>query len=173
MARSKSQATPGTQIVAIHADAPAEKLFFAQYRCWMAGYSTRDTYCWDLAWKALLRFVAPDSAKRLYGEFHFFTFTLNEQANRSIGWRPNVCRCLCRDEYLALRLVAASQRDDLDQELSAATGLLGTDQVHVLLMASRSLAQVLKVRRFVLAPINKRPPAIAAMPHTPEGHTLH
>jgi Na+-translocating ferredoxin:NAD+ oxidoreductase RnfC subunit len=73
---------------------------------------------------------------------------------------------------MALRLVAASQRNDLDQELSAATGLLSAHQVHVLLMAIRVLAQALKVRRFVLAPINNRQAAIATLRHTPHGHTL-
>lgn len=165
-------ASAGSQVVAIHANAPAERLFFAQYRCLMAGYSTRHPFCWDWAWDVLLRFAAPDSAMELYGKFHFFIRTLNEQASRSIGWRADVCRCLCRDEFLVLRLVAASQQDDFDEEFLAATGLLGTDQVHVLLMASRFLAQALKAQNFVLAPIERRLPASATMPHAPPVSTL-
>jgi hypothetical protein len=162
----------GTETAAVHADAPAENLFFGQYRYWMAGYSARDRFCWDLAWDALLRFVAPDSAKLIYSEFYLFTRALCEQANRAIGRRPDVCRCLCRDEYLVLALVEASQRKDFVRERSAATELLGTEKVHVLLMASRSLAQTLKVRKFVLAPV-ERQPAMTTMPQIRQVHTLH
>jgi len=173
-------ANPRETIAAIHADAPAENLFFAQYRYWMAGYSTRDIFCWDCAWDTLLRFVSRDSAPALYSEFHLFTRTLNEQARRKVEWRPDICRCLCRDEFLALRLVSASQQNDLDEELAAASDLLGADisscrsgvdSVRTLLMASRLLAQALKNRRFVLAPIKRLPPA-STLPHTPHGHTL-
>lgn len=161
----------GGGATAVHADAPAENLFFAQYRYWMAGYSTRDTFCWDCAWDSLLRFVAQDSAKALYAEFHLFTRTLNEQAQRAVGWRPDVCRCLCRDEYLVLRVVAASQRNDLDQERAAATDLLGADKVQVLLPTSRLLAQALLGNKFVLAPIKRWPSA--TLPHGPQNHFLH
>jgi len=166
-----SHKRPGAQIAAVHADAPAENLFFAQFRYWMAGYASRDIFCWDFAWDALLRFVSEDSAKVLYSEFHLLARTLNAEAKRTIEWRPDVCRCLLRDEYLALCLVAASQRNDFEREFSAAAELLGTDQVHVLIMASRSLAQALKVRRFVLSPI--RPvPELATAPHGGHAHTL-
>ncbi|WP_026607935.1 hypothetical protein [Methylocapsa acidiphila] len=147
-------ARPRAQIAAVHADTPAEHLFFAQFRYWMAGYSLRDISCWDSAWDSLLRFVAEDAAKTLYSEFHLFTRALKSQSERPIRWRPDVCRCLLRDEYLALCLVSASQRNERAREFSAAAELLATDQVHVLLMASRSLAQALLVRRFLLAPGN-------------------
>lgn len=172
MAQSGNSANPNMQAVAIHANAPAERLFVTQYRCWIAGFSIGETFCWDLAWTALLRFVAPDVAKALYNEFHFFAFTLIVQANRSIEWRPNFCRCLCRDEYLALRLVEASQRRDFKEEISAATSLLGADQVQLLIMASRSLAQALKDRRLVLAPIEDSR-SIAPPPHPSDRRTLH
>lgn len=147
---------PKPEIVAVHADTPTENLFFAQFRHWMAGYATRDAICWDFAWDALLRFVSEDSAKVLYSEFHLFTRTLNEQTKRPIAWRPDVCRCLYHDEFLALNLVAASQRDDFAREFSTAADLLGTDQVHVLVMSSRSLARSLFVRRFAFSPIRQR-----------------
>jgi hypothetical protein len=148
-----SHKPPSARIVAIHADAPAENLFFAQFRAWMAGYCSRDIFAWDFAWDALRRCVCEESAKALYSEFHLFARTLNDRAGRAIEWRPDVCRCLYRDEYLALCLVAASQRGDVASEFSAASELLGTDHVHALLMASRSLAQAMKVRKIALSPI--------------------
>ena len=72
-----------SQIAAVHANAPAERLFFTQYRLWMAGYSSRDADYWDCAFDVLLRFAARESAKLLHGEFHLFTRTLNEWASKT------------------------------------------------------------------------------------------
>lgn len=140
------------EVAGVHADAPAEYLFFAQYRYWMAGYATRDMFCWDCAWDVLLRYVPPDAGKTLYAEFHFFTRTLSQRSRRPIGWLPDVCRCLCRDEYWVLNLICASQQDNAHEELLAAAELVGIDEVRNLLGASRSLARALKAANFVLAP---------------------
>jgi hypothetical protein len=144
---------PELKIVAVHAEAAAERLFFAQYRLWMASHASQDPVYLDCAFEALLHFVAQDSARVLYAEFGLFTRTLAEQTRRVIRWRLSRCRCLCRDEFLVLRLAAASQGDDLAEEHLAATEILGTEYVKPLLTASRSLARALELRHFVLAPI--------------------
>ncbi len=164
-------AKPTPDIAAVHADAPAEHLFFAQYRHWMAGYATRDALCWDCAWDVLLRFVPPESAKALYSEFHLFTRILHQRSQRAIGWLPDVCRCLCRDEYCALNLVAASQRSDFEKEFLSAAELLGMNEVPELLKVSRSLAQALSMRNFLLAPVAHLP-KVAIASYAPQTATL-
>ncbi|VTZ26390.1 conserved hypothetical protein [Methylocella tundrae] len=141
-----------TEVAGVHADAPAEHLFFAQYRYWMAGYTTRDMFCWDCAWDVLLRYVSLDAGKALYAEFHLFTRVLNQRSQRPIGWLPDVCRCLCRDEYWVLNLVGASQQNNSHEELLAAAELVGIDEARILLAASRSLGRALMAENFVLAP---------------------
>lgn len=160
------------QVTAVHADAPAERLFFAQYRLWMAGYCARDSLYWECAFDVLLRFVARESARVLHGQFQLFTRTLNEQARKEIIWRSSICRCLCRDEFLVLRLVAASQRNDQATEYHAATDLLGSEDIGAVLMASRSLAQALQFRSFILAPVDHDSTA-TKMQQPPPGHSLH
>ncbi|MEJ0096021.1 MAG: hypothetical protein WDN46_22195 [Methylocella sp.] len=163
---------PAPDIAAIHADAPAEHLFFAQYRHWMAGYATRDMFFWDCAWDALLRFLPPESAKALYSEFHLFTRILNQRTQRAIGWRPDVCRCLCHDEYCVLKLVTASQRSDAEREFLAAVEMLGINEAPALLNASRSLAQALEARNFLLTPV-ARLSKLTVAPCVPHTVTLH
>lgn len=163
--------TTQSRITAVHADAPAERLFFAQYRLWMAGHASGDTDYWDCALDVLLRFTSPESAKILCGEFHQFTCTLNKRARKEILWRFSACRCLCMDEFLVLRLVAASQRKDHDEENLAAMSLLGSADAGVILRASRSLAEALQLCHFVLAPI-ERLPVIENLPHAPQSYTL-
>jgi hypothetical protein len=132
---------PATKIVAVHAEAPAERLFFGQFRLWRTAHSARDPMYLDYAFKALLHFVACDAAPVLFCEFGVLTGILIEQSRATIGWRLSRCRCLCQDEFLALRLVGASQREDLAEEHVAALEILGPRSIKPLLMASRSLAQ--------------------------------
>ncbi|MCI0735276.1 MAG: hypothetical protein L0Y50_03215 [Beijerinckiaceae bacterium] len=140
------------EAAAIHALAPAGRLFVAQYRLWLAGYSTHDPVHLDCAFDILLRFVTRDSARVLYSEFHLFMQTLIDQTRRTISWRAGGCRCLCRDEILALRLVAASQSGDLADEVLAASELIANDYVKPFVSASRSLGQALLVKGLLLAP---------------------
>jgi hypothetical protein len=149
------QDRPGRQIAGVHADAPADNLFFTEYRCWMAGFKTRDAACWDYAWDALVRAVSKDFAKVLFSEFHLFARTLRDEAKRDIAWRTDVCRCLCYDECLVLALVSASQLHDQPQEVTLASGLLGTDKVETFLEASRSLAEAMKNCQLLLEPARK------------------
>jgi hypothetical protein len=123
--------------------AQAERLLFTEYRCWMAGYSTRDISCWEIAWNALAAAIGVEAARPLYGEFHCFVRTLLQTATRDIGWRPTACRCLCRDEALVLALVQASQQQEMTDETALASDLLGHGNCAALIGASRSLAQAL------------------------------
>ena len=141
------------RIVATHADAPAENLFFSQYRHWMAGHSSKEVGYWDCAWKVLLGSMTGEDAKVIFAEFNYFTRVLCSEIKRPVRFRPDVCRCLCRDEYLVLKLVAASQSGDRISETSAVAELLGADASLPLLAASRSLAHALSRRGYVLTPI--------------------
>jgi hypothetical protein len=175
MAQYANPVMPRTRPVAIHADAPAEKLFITQYRCWTAGYSLCNRTCLSLARIVLQSYVTPCCVDTLYDAFHFFAFTINTQTKKLIEWRPDACRYLCRDEYLALRLISASQAANYSKEVSAATELLGGDEIHNLLIASRSLAQALKVRGFVFEPTAapEDEPSTSTAQNARPRHTLH
>lgn len=166
---SMTQVPNAEKIVAVHADRPAEHLFFAQYRHWMAGYATGDILAWDSAWDSLLKFVPFNVARILYAEFHLFARGLTEAVGMRCGWRPDVCRCLCRDEYFILMLVGGSQRDDVEAEALAVAALAGGDHP-ALAIASRRLAETLKRFEIIFAPIrNQSAPARV----TSDGHTMH
>jgi hypothetical protein len=128
----------------------AERLLFTEYRCWMAGYSTRDISCWEIAWNALAAALGVEAARPLYGEFHCFVRTLLETARRDVGWRPAACRCLCRDEALVLALVQASQQQNMPDETVLAGDLLGHGNCSALIAASRSLARALAAQDLLL-----------------------
>lgn len=141
------------EAAAIHALAPAGRLFVAQYRLWLAGNSTHDLAHLDCAIDILLHFVTRESVRVLHSEFHLFMQTLMDQTRRTVTWRAEGCRCLCRDEILALRLVAASQIGDLAEEVLAASELIANDYVKPFVSASRSLGQALLVKGLLLVPV--------------------
>lgn len=163
--------TARSMIAAVHADAPAERLLFAQFRLWMAGFSTGDADYWNCALGVLLRVAKPQTAMNLHGEFHRFTRLLNEGRQKEIQWRFSACRCLCRDEFLVLKLIAASQRKDEDTERLAAMELLAGFEAEAIINASRLLAKALAFANFILAPV-ERLPVVAGEPHVPQSYTL-
>lgn len=149
-----------------HATAPAETLLFTQYRCWMAGYSTRDITCWEIAWTALESTMGVGAARRLFGEFHGFVRAILETTRRDIGWRPAACRCLCPDEAVVLALLRASQQQRTGAELGFASDLLGHADCAALLAASRSLGRSLADHDLIL-------PARPADTSVPASRQLH
>ncbi|MCI0466861.1 MAG: hypothetical protein L0Y57_07650 [Beijerinckiaceae bacterium] len=160
------------EIAGIHAQAPAEELFFAQYRLWLAAHATQNSFYLDCAFQHLLDVSGHACAKDLYRQFRSFTLTLLAQSRRAIGWRAFGCRCLGRDELLALKLVSASQNEDAGEEDMAAAELLACAHVRPLVNSSRLLAQTLVAAGFVLAPVEKYAVA-AALPPDPWGQSLH
>jgi hypothetical protein len=116
-----------------------------------------------------LKFVPFNVARILYSEFHLFAHCLTEAMGMRCGWRPDVCRCLCRDEYFILMLVCAAQCDDVESEARAMAALAGGDHP-TLAIASRRLAETLRRFDIIFAPIrNQSVPARV----TSDGHTMH
>ena len=140
--------------------ATADGLLVTQFRCWMAGYSTRDISCWEIAWLNLVDVAGPEGAGALYGQFQGFVRTLIEEARRDIGWRPVACCRLCADERAVLGLLGASQQGRAADEGCLAVTVLGHRDATVLLRASRSLGNGLAACGLALA--DSEPPEAPA-----------
>lgn len=165
--------TTQRQSIGAHRDAPAENLLFTEYRCWMAGFETRDVSCWEIAWGALAATLPLRAARLLFGDFHCFARSIREHATREVGWRPAACRCLCRDECIVLALVEASQRDRARGERIFASSLLGHARAEPLIEASRSLARSLAEHGLVLRPLTPFAHDLAATIGTPPKMSVH
>jgi len=98
----------------------AERLVGVGFRCWLQGFQTSDIGCWEVAWDEFSRAVGPQAAKPLMTELACWVRAVQDSAERRIEVFPAQCRRFCRDECLAISMVAACQHSTCPDEVEEA-----------------------------------------------------
>lgn len=127
-------------------DRKPERLVVTGLRCCMAGYNFGDIECWETAWRSYTMELGTDDARRLMGELQFWVRTLRAESSRPLSVLPHGCVHVCRDECMALSLIAALQDHDQAAALLAARHLSGAAEGEVslaLTAAGQSYADAL------------------------------
>lgn len=97
-----------------------EKLVLEGYRHWLAGYDTGSVTPWERAHTLYAGLLGDADGRRALGELSHFVRTLRRCAACPLISFPFGAHHVCRDECLALGLVAGLQHHD---EVAAATCL--------------------------------------------------
>ena len=126
-------------------DLSPEDLFIKMYRCAMAGLSFGDTGSWEFGRRLLARYFPSQDVGPLFGEFYAFA-----RSAIAASQRPLTCQAVSSpgasaEEALALRMIEMSQRADPVRALSAATTLVGDDDLGAVFQSAQSLANSLAV----------------------------
>jgi hypothetical protein len=106
-------------------DRKPERLVVTGLRCCMAGYNFGDIDCWETAWRGYCLELGTSDARRLMGELQYWVRCLRAESLRALDVFPHGCRHVCRDECMALSLIAALQDNDLGTAVLAARHLSG------------------------------------------------
>jgi hypothetical protein len=106
-------------------DRKPERLVVTGLRCCMAGYNFGDIDCWETAWRSYSMELGTSDARRLMGELQYWVRCLRAESVRSLDVFPHGCGHVCRDECMALSLIAALQDNDLGTAILAARHLSG------------------------------------------------
>lgn len=113
------------------------------FRCWMAGYQTGDIACWEQAWNIYASEFGPAKARTAMTDLSCWVRKIRELSGREIETYPAGCHRFCRDECIAVAMVAASQHK-LCPALRACTyALLGVSAVEGALAETETLAETL------------------------------
>ena len=142
----------------------AEWLVGVGFRCWLAGYDTGDIACWETGWNAYSRELGPSRAKRAVTELACWVRAVRASASRKIEYYPFGCAGFCRDEYMAISLIAASQHHRCPAMRACALALTGSSLVEPVIDAANSFADVLQEADQFLSP-----EAVAALAASPQG----
>jgi hypothetical protein len=129
-----------------------ERLVGVGFRCWLQGFQTSDIGCWEVAWQEVSRAVGARAAKPLMTELACWVRAVQDSAERRIEVYPAQCRRFCRDECLAISMVAACQHSTCPAFRACAVALLGCDEVEEAIEGAESFAQSLKDAGQVLSP---------------------
>jgi len=140
---SLGQSVRSAKIVPLPARAP-ERLVAVGFRCWLAGLSTGDIKCWEDAWNTFSGMLGPENAKTLLLDLSKFVRAVKANAQRDIEISPVGCRSFCRDECLAISIIAACQHDERQALTASAAALIGSEDIGDTLNGAQALAATLR-----------------------------
>ncbi len=139
------------KVLPLPARAP-ERLVGVGFRCWFGGLSSGDIRCWEEAWNTFSSTLGPNQAKTLLLDLSKFVRAVKATADRTIEISPSGCRGFCRDECLAISIIAASQHDARPALTASAAALIGSDDIGDTINGAQSLAAGLARARQMLSP---------------------
>ena len=136
--------TPRTQRQHSETRRIPEMLVGVGFRCWVAGYDTGDIGCWETAWNIYATTLGPLEAKPAVAELAYWARSLCEAAQRDLDYYPVGCRGYCRDECMAISLVAAAQHDRCPAMRACAFALLGNEDLDPIVSATAAFGSVMR-----------------------------
>ncbi|MGQ0673678.1 MAG: hypothetical protein ACT4N2_12490 [Hyphomicrobium sp.] len=113
-----------------------ERLVGMTFRRGVAALDRRDATQWQFAWQDFADAAGPQDATALLGGLTSWVGTLRRCAGRRLETFPAGCPGFCRDECLAISLIAASQQGACPALKACAFALLGSDLIDEPLTAS-------------------------------------
>ena len=91
---------------------PPERLVLEGYRRWLAGYDSGSVSPWEMTQTLYEELLGAAEGRRVLAELSHFVRTLRQCAACPLKSFPFGAHHVCRDECLALGLIAALQHDD-------------------------------------------------------------
>jgi hypothetical protein len=148
--RLESPQDASHNVVALHAR-PPERLVGVGFRCSLTCFTTGDSGCWQQARTTFSSTVGQDRAKALMMDLMQFVRAVSATSVRDIGVQPADWAGFCRDECLAISIIAACQHEAMDALRSSASALIGCDDIGDTLNGAQSFARGLKSAQQLLA----------------------
>lgn len=123
---------------------PAERLVGVCFRRGMTAAATGEVAPLEFAWQELANAVGADLADPLVVDLSSFVEAVCLGTQRRIETLPAGCPGFCRDECLAISMVAASQHSACPALKACAFALLASSRVEATLESATAFAERLK-----------------------------
>lgn len=120
-----------------------ERLVGLGFRYWMAGCKSGDISCWERAWELYSGELGPSNAKVVIGELSTWVRTVGSNTRRDIEVASPACAMLCRDECLAVSMIAASQHRTCPAMRACAFALIENSMIQKVVDQSDQFATML------------------------------
>lgn len=129
-----------------------ERLVGLGFRHWMAGFQTGDVAHWEHAWALYSDALGPDSARLAVSELASWVKAVSACARRDITVAPCSVRGFCRDECLAVSMIAACQYDTCPAQRACTLALIDSRLVGEVTHHAESFGTVLRCLDQMLSP---------------------
>lgn len=120
-----------------------ERLVVEGFRRWMAGYDTGDIQCWEMAWNLYAKALGPKEARLAITELSCWVRAIRGGTTRRMCVFPYGCKKLCRDECMAVSMLAGVQHGDECALKAAAFQLVGEAGIDETIEAARTFGSML------------------------------
>lgn len=147
-----------------------EHLVGIGFRCWLAGYQTGEIACWEQAWTTYANTLGTSEAKRALGDLSCWVRAIKGRAQRRIETFPPGCRGFCRDECVAISMIASCQHNACPALRACAFALLGCPAIDEVVEGAESFAATLRSVSQVLSPTSICSVAQFAIPDSLMAH---
>lgn len=121
-----------------------ERLVGLGFRSWLSGFETGDISSWEDTWNVYQDSLGSECAKAAVLGLSQYVRAVIANANRQIETYPAQCRGFCRDECLAISVIAACQHDSRQALCTCAAALIGSNDIGDAISAAQIFAQRLK-----------------------------
>ncbi|MDA7947469.1 MAG: hypothetical protein MPJ78_08320 [Hyphomicrobiaceae bacterium] len=128
-----------------------ERLVGLGFRCWIAGFETQDINCWETGWNTFATELGPGHAKAAITELSCWVRMVHTKTCRRISYYPFGCKGFCRDECMAISMIAAGQHAACPAMRACAFALLNTNDIDGVVDTATNFAEVLKDAGHILS----------------------
>lgn len=128
-----------------------ERLVGLGFRCGLTGVTSATTDCWEFVATAYGKALGTGCHTALLLDLTRFVTAVSASSERAIHVQAASCRGFCRDECLAISIIAATQHGAHNALRASASALLGTDDIGDTLSGAETFARHLKSVHQVLA----------------------
>ncbi len=144
--------------------AEAERLVGLGFRLWLTGYKTGDISCWERAWQAYSNSLGPQTAKGVVTDLACWVKAINRHACRELETASVECDRFCRDECVAIAMIAACQHNACPAMRACAFSLLGCSMIDEVVRGAETFAATMRDVEQVLRPSFAERATLMAMP---------
>jgi hypothetical protein len=141
-----------------------ERLVGFGFRLWLNGFRTGDISSWEKAWCAYAGTIGAAAAKTAVGDLSCWVRSINCCAQRKLETSPNACARFCRDECVAIAMIAACQHHACPAMRACAFALLGCSMIDEVVQGAESFARTLRDADQVLLPASAEAATLLTVP---------
>lgn len=130
----------------------AERLIGLGFRYWVSGYKSGDIDRWEDAWQIYSKALGLNAARTAVSELSAWVRAVSAAARREIEVCDGDCAGFCRDECLALSMIAACQHNTCPAMRACAFTLIESSLIDEVVHHAESFAVTMRGLDQVLPP---------------------
>lgn len=130
----------------------AERLIGLGFRFWIQGYQSGSIETWQEAWRIYSDALGPNAAKAAVTELSAWVRAVSAASRRCIKVSDGHCAGFCRDECLALSMIAACQHNTCPAMRACAFALMESSLIDEVVHHAETFAITMRSLDQVLPP---------------------